>query len=251
MPKNRRPTVIPHDRKTIAFWSFMAVALVVGLGLYWATSVRATGSDSDYASAYIPAPNAAPIRPAVELARVDGVLDVRYIGDSLTDGWNAARQPESFRPLVTTALQNNGPVQESGVYRAGARLAEVAAMTTPHPGGGLLIIELGTNDTGKTPLPEFTADYEKLLTVQSAKDSVLICVGVYQSGTTGGFDDAISKSCAAHGGTFVRISDLKTSAATIAPAGDPAYPMAADGYHPNSAGHAEIARRILAGLDVQ
>lgn len=173
------------------------------------------------------------------------VGSVYYVGDSLADGWNASRQELGFRPLVTATLG----AKEQANYIAGATLAEVSESAAPPESADLVIIELGTNDVAaRTPLDDFRAGYRDLIARTAAGRQHLVCVGVWQTGTTAGFDDAIRQLCDEAGGRFVQIGDLREDARMVAAKGTPAYPGTADGAHPNDSGHAEIAKRILAAV---
>ncbi|WP_284990867.1 MULTISPECIES: SGNH/GDSL hydrolase family protein [unclassified Arthrobacter] len=192
-------------------------------------------------------PSPAPVDPLAK-GRADGVLSTYFIGDSLTDGWNATEQPKSFRPLVAAGLEAGGKVDATADFKAGANLAQVAALANIPAAPDLVVLELGTNDVNKTDLGAFRANLESLLTRLTAAKPVLVCVGTWQFGTTQGFDTQIQQACEARGGKFVKIGDLRENPATVAPKGSAVYPLAADGNHPNDAGHAEIARRVLAAL---
>ncbi|MBT8162779.1 MULTISPECIES: SGNH/GDSL hydrolase family protein [Arthrobacter] len=192
-------------------------------------------------------PQSPPVDPLAK-GRANGSLSVYFIGDSLTDGWNATTQPQAFRPRVVQALQKGGPVDATAVYKAGANTATVAAMSTPPASPGLVIVELGTNDVNKTDIGKFGTDYAALLDSLNATKPVLVCVGTWQFGTTMGFDSVIESACEARGGRFVKIGDIRENPAMVAVKGSSGYPDAADGNHPNDAGHTEIARRIVAAL---
>jgi lysophospholipase L1-like esterase len=182
--------------------------------------------------------------------RADGELSAYFIGDSLTDGWNATEQPKSFRPLVISGLEKAGPVSAAADYKAGATLAEVAGIAAVPATADLVVLELGTNDVNKTNIETFRAGLNALVTQLAASKALLVCVGTWQFGTTQGFDGQIQQACEAAGGRFVKISDLRENPAMVSAKGTPAYPAPADGAHPNDAGHAEIARRVLTRIGV-
>jgi lysophospholipase L1-like esterase len=182
--------------------------------------------------------------------RADGELSAYFIGDSLTDGWNASDQPKSYRPMVISGLEKDGPVAAAADYKAGATLAEVAGVAAVPATADLVVLELGTNDVNKTNIETFRAGLNALVTQLATTKALLVCVGTWQFGTTLGFDGQIQQACEAAGGRFVKISDLRENPAMVAAKGTPAYPAAADGAHPNDAGHAEIARRVLARIGV-
>lgn len=229
------------------------LALTVLAGTLAATGCAATpppvseAVQKAYAQGSTLAPSPTPVDPLAK-GRADGVLSTYFIGDSLTDGWNATEQPKSFRPLVTAGLEAGGKVDATADFKAGATLSQVAALTNIPPAPDLVVLELGTNDVNKTDLGAFRANLEALLTRLTAAKPVLVCLGTWQFGTTQGFDTQIQQACEAKGGRFVKIGDVREDPATVAPKGTPAYPLAADGNHPNDAGHAELSRRVLAAL---
>jgi lysophospholipase L1-like esterase len=182
--------------------------------------------------------------------RADGDLFTYFIGDSLTDGWNATEQPKAFRSLLVGELGKSGAVTEQADYKAGATLAEVVDMATIPAAADLVILELGTNDVNKTDIAAFRQSLDALVAQLAATKGLLICVGTWQFGTTQGFDGQIQQACEAAGGRFVKISDLRENPAMVAAKNTPAFPAPADGAHPNDAGHAEITRRILTRIGI-
>lgn len=193
-------------------------------------------------------PTALPTQDPLIGKRADGELSAYFIGDSLTDGWNATEQPKSFRPLLVAELGKSGAVSEQSDYKAGAKLAEVVELASIPAAADLVILELGTNDVNKTDIASFRQELNTLVSRLAASKALLVCVGTWQFGTTQGFDGQIQQVCEAAGGRFVKISDLRENPVMVAQKGTAAYPQAADGAHPNDAGHAEIARRILARI---
>lgn len=82
-----------RNPKTVAFWAFMAVALVAGAGMYWATSAR--GAADSYVSSYTP-----DSAPALMQAPVQYPLpaDPRLlvIGDSWTWGQGVTPNTQGY-----------------------------------------------------------------------------------------------------------------------------------------------------------
>jgi lysophospholipase L1-like esterase len=181
--------------------------------------------------------------------RADDDLSVYFIGDSLTDGWNATEQPKSFRPMVIAGLEKGGHVTAKADYKAGATLSQVAEMAAPPAEADVVILELGTNDVNKTDIGAFGTSLSALVSKLAATKAVLVCVGTWQAGAgTQVIDAQIMGTCQNAGGRFVTISDVRQNPLMVAAKGEPAYPTPADGAHPNNAGHAEIARRVLSRL---
>ncbi|QCQ91729.1 SGNH/GDSL hydrolase family protein [Rhodococcus sp. SGAir0479] len=75
--KERSQTAGVRDRKTVAFWSVMAVAIVAALVMYGISVVREGSPDEAYASTYVPATTevVAPVMPKNQIADVMGRLN--------------------------------------------------------------------------------------------------------------------------------------------------------------------------------
>lgn len=202
------------------------------------------------ANARAVAATASPTKPSLKSLRADGDLSIYYIGDSITDGWNASSQDMGYRPDLTRLLGADGHVTETSVYRAGATLDDVRAMATLPTKVDVAVIELGTNDVGATTDPvAFGASYAQLAGSLAQTSGRLVCVGVLRDGKYAvALDEQIERVCDRDGGAFVSITDLWHAPGMFDPQGTPDYPGTADGGHPNDAGHAEIARRIMAAL---
>lgn len=192
----------------------------------------------------------AEVVPPLDQFRTDGTLSVYYIGDSLTDGWNATVQERGFRPVLTAALEADGPVAESSDYQAGANLAEVAAQATLPTAVDVAVIELGTNDVSdETELATFQTEYAALTGQIADVSSRLVCLGTFRTTDFASrYDDVIRSSCSAAGGRYVELRSVAASPELIAADGVPAYPTPGDGGHPNDAGHQRIADLVNQAL---
>jgi len=110
-------------------------------------------------------------------------------------------------------------------------------------GQDLAIVELGTNDLFKVPKPTavnlatFAKQYRRLVTSIKAQSPTarLVCLSVWhpvgEAGSPTPYNALIKASCP---GAYVAISDL----------GQNKTRLAADGFHPNDAGHLAITARI-------
>jgi lysophospholipase L1-like esterase len=133
----------------------------------------------------------------------------------------------------------------------GATTAELAAQAVPG-GGSVVVVEAGTNDfLHQTPRRAFADDYRALLAkVQAASPGAkLVCMTIWMPEEVSGkvpvsfYDATIRRACAAS--AVADISPLPDAQPpTRGPAGRPTFLGPADGFHPNSAGHAAIARAI-------
>lgn len=251
MPK-RSASTKNRDPKTIAFWSFIAVALVVGMGLYWASSTRT--AEADYDSYYTPVTNPPPpVLPQVGgFVRPPGDLNVLYIGDSLTVGTFSTKPELEFRPIVTKALEVGGRTYETIIGKSGQTTPEVFGQLSDAPGSyGLTIVETGTNDQTKSELNRFLVDYPALVKAARLKspDGYLVCVGTWRAGdlaTT--FDNEIRQTCAENAGRFVMLSDLYANPDNKGPAGVTVADRSVSDDFPNDRGHGKIAERITGAL---
>lgn len=230
----------------------VAVAAIAAVALVTAAMTR-TESPSSYVphpQLTMPVPGETAPVDTLAAGRADGNLSIFFIGDSLTDGWNATAQPLGYRPTIVAALASLGPVTATQTFKAGATLAQVVGRAPLPTSVDVAVIELGTNDVGTTDLPTFSAGYVALANSLKATGARLVCVGVWNASVTnGGFDDAIKTACLGAGGYFVKIGDIRALAANVAQVGTATYPKAADGAHPNDAGHAIIAKRVLASIE--
>ncbi|PQP25180.1 hypothetical protein C5613_10075 [Rhodococcus opacus] len=140
--KSRSLTDLKGDPKTVAFWSFIAFALVVGVGMYYANVQRTP-----------PASANAPYTPGPAPAQVSSKLAI--LGDSYTAGAGAAVD-EGFGQQVAallcwdgayfgqggTGYTNPGQLEEGeSVY-----LQRVNAVIEARP--DVVVVQGSTNDSG-------------------------------------------------------------------------------------------------------
>lgn len=231
-----------------------AVVLVVGLSVVknrgFTDPITADELDRLAAAEAAAATSAVPVASPLDALRADGHLTIYFVGDSLTEGYNATTQEQGFRPVTTATLAAGGPTTEASDFRAGATLAEVAGEATLPGSVDVAVIELGTNNVGGDFDPEgFRADYDALAGSLAGASGELLCLGVFRSDAAGAaVDDVIMQACDAAGGRYVSLRDVAGNPALVGQPGEPGYPRGADGRHPNDAGHAEIAARITGAL---
>lgn len=196
------------------------------------------------------------VQPLPVTRPADGPLRVLFAGDSLTGGLYASTQQNAYKWLMLSALENGGPVREFNTAVTGGTAVDVSGKYTVPAGLNVAVVELGTNDRGKnTPIPEFTAAYESLLTrITSGSPGVaLVCAGIWETapgGSTGLYNGVIDKECSGHGGRFVSLTPIYAKGDAIGPAGKPAFGGTSDDFHPNDTGHREIADALLAPISV-
>lgn len=233
------------------------LAVAVGLLVFLAfqnTPDPATGSPNPQQR---PTPTVAPTtEPAPETLAVthpaNGPLRVLFAGDSLTAGYYATTEADSFVARVVARLDDAGPVQVSKGDKAGAGLKEVADLVKIEPGLDLAVIELGTNDVPDGAATSFRDQYATLLARvrQKNPETPLLCVGTWASGSDNGYDGVIQQECAEVGGVFVPTMDLRQDPANHGPEERQTFRGLSDTFHPNDRGHRLIAAAILERLDL-
>jgi lysophospholipase L1-like esterase len=180
------------------------------------------------------------------------------VGDSLAAGRFAGTRDEAFPQEVAAAT--HARLELFAV--PGATTAALGAQAVPG-GGDVVIVEAGTNDfLYQTPRRRFADDYRALIAKVAAASpgARLVCLTLWiPSGTTGqapakipasSYDDTIRRACSA--GAVADISPLvDAQPPTRGPAGRPTFLGPGDDFHPNSAGHAAIARLIESQLSAR
>lgn len=183
-------------------------------------------------------------------------MHVSFIGDSITEGSYATVDEKTFRGTMVSELSKDGAVRWDRQGRAGATTAEVLAMLPASlPKADLIVVELGTNDLGKTQPAEFARTYNRLLdtALAASPGAPLVCAGAWSGpNVVGAIDSAISTACSAHDGVFVSLSGPFDDARNRGPGGRPAANgFVTDEFHPNDAGHAAIAGWLLSRIAVR
>lgn len=250
-----------RNPKSVAFWAFIAVALIAGIGMYVGTSARgevsATTTAADdpeppksFAPQIDPASQAHIIRPS------DRPLRVLVAGDSLSTGQYASSEDKGFKSVVLAGLGERGPVEAQRVGASG-EIARQAIDDLDRIQGPIdfALVELGTNDPSKSDLAAFTTDFPLLLTAiqEAAPGAPMMCLGIWANAKQSQpFDEVIERECRSRGGAFVKITDIydRGIPASRGPV-DSATDSGAlrDGFHPNNAGHRAIAERVLYFID--
>lgn len=199
-------------------------------------------------------PTSTPLTPTTPASTEP--LEVLFAQDSVGYGANSTTEARSFRPLVVAALEKQAPVTELTYGFPGYTVARTAELIPSVPTTlDVAVVELGTNDArvGRT-VAEFTADYTALLDrlETASPDAALVCVGTLALyAVSAEFDGVIQSQCEQRGGLFVSIVDISANPADLAQEGSPTWyvDVAGDSVHPNDAGHAIIAQRIVAAID--
>jgi lysophospholipase L1-like esterase len=173
------------------------------------------------------------------------------VGDSLAFGRFADTRADAFPQRVAAATHATLQV----LAAPGVTAAQLAAQDIPG-GGSDVIVEAGTNDfLYQTPRGRFTDDYRALLAkVTSASPGAkLVCLTTWTPKDlppakipASFYDATIRRACTA--GAVANLSEISAQPGMRGPAGRATAFGPADAFHPNSAGHAAIARSIEMSL---
>lgn len=200
-------------------------------------------------------------RAESELVRVqmpaDRPLRVFYAADSLGAGFYSTEREGGYRYRINNYLSTFGEVEEFvGTKDAEDPLFQIVTLNgAPEEPMDLAVIELGTNDAGRTDLAMFESTYRGLLDELRAKapEVKIICAGAW--GLTGSkgtdpYDKVIDQVCREYQGVYVDLSELYAEPGNIGPEGRPTWVGPADAFHPNDAGHVKIAEILTAPMIV-
>jgi lysophospholipase L1-like esterase len=177
------------------------------------------------------------------------------VGDSLAAGRFAGTQDEAFPQEVAAAMHARLEL----LAAPGVTTAQLAAQTTPGR-GDVVVVEAGTNDfLLQTPRRRFADDYRALLAkVEAASPgATLVCLTTWIPKDAADqptaripasfYDATIRRECAA--GAVADVSPIiDARPPTRGPAGRSTFLGPGDAFHPNSTGHAAIARLIESRL---
>ncbi|WP_311053610.1 SGNH/GDSL hydrolase family protein [Rhodococcus qingshengii] len=240
MSKRRRrssSTPAKRDPKTLAFWAFIAVALVVGAGMYWATSARPSETPA-YVSSYTPA-----VQPKM--------VPVFLIGDSYTGGSDqGGNDGKGWPRLVNRNLLDSGVginIMDTAVGGAGYVAPAPKGETFRQLAGNITsdakaVVVFGSrNDGGRNvsaAANELFADIKA-----KAPDATLLVIGppwINENVPAPilSIRDQLRTEAAAVGATFV---DPVAEGWFF---GDKASLIGADGVHPTDEGHIYMAELI-------
>lgn len=221
-----------------------------------AVAMLVTATACDRASELQGTDSAAPVTVAVDRVE-DRPLRALFVGDSLNAGLFASSESNGFRLRMVRHWSDDGPVEAVKAEKVHGTTGEVTSLNRSMTSKGmdLIVVELGTNDGGgTTPLGQFEREYGALVENlrRDAPDAGIICAGTWRSRSAGAeYDDVIKRICSRSGGAFRPLVDLFERAELRGPAGRQAYGGLSDDFHPNDEGHAEIAERLLAAVEVR
>jgi lysophospholipase L1-like esterase len=173
------------------------------------------------------------------------------VGDSLAAGRFAGTQAEAFPQEVAGAMH-----ARLELFAApGLTTAQLTAQAAPGRADAV-VVEAGTNDfLYQTPRRRFADDYRALLAKveAAAPGAKLVCLTTWvPKGVTGRqpatipvsfYDQTIRRAC-----TAGAVADISPLTDERGPSGRETFLGPGDDFHPNSTGHAEIARLIESRL---
>lgn len=240
-------------------WAVVAMAVcLIGLvasGPWWLRP--GTGDAAAAATPSTPLATAVPAAPSgVPVQRpTDRPLRVLFIGDSLMWGSFASDESLTYRARIVSALSAAGPVDVVRVGGPGEGAADATKHLAREAGPfDLVFVEIGANDSVAITPAQFSADYTALLDEvrAMAPRAGLVCDGVWNGPKFAALmDRELRPVCASHGGVVVPLTDLYVIESNRGPAGSPVPGGGVrDQFHPNDAGHAAIARKMLGALDL-
>jgi lysophospholipase L1-like esterase len=189
---------------------------------------------------------------SVQATQVSAAADLRgqtyaALGDSISAGYDAPAFDQIFPAIIARDLGMNLALVARSGTRAAWGVGQVSDVLAAHP--RLVTIELGTNDVGFTTPPDaFAQQYEAILAGVSGPSTRVVCIDSWLPSPP--FQAIMHDVCQRYGGTFVSLDGFYAVNAFHAKDGGPSVrgPRRADWFHPSAAGHAAIARAVLAAL---
>lgn len=267
--KKKRARLPKQTKIGISILAALSAAVLVMIGLLAVRDQEmksvAVAANQTFTPAPLPTPtdtaeSPVAVAPPLQVKRpVSGPLRALFAGDSLTGSYFATTEDEGFRPLLVKAMSQTGEVAPVGLGVPHGRLSEVQAGTEIPSGAQLAIVEVGTNDFGKTQIPDFRAQYDALLNgIESESPGVaFLCTGLWRAGAEVNngirgedYDNAIKASCEAKGGRYVPLHPIYDNMKMRGPEGVMTWIGKSDTFHPNDDGHAAIANAIARAIHI-
>lgn len=229
---------------------------VIALSLAWLVvgGVLLANRPGPPAFAALPAPSETPAptgpQPVPMTRPADGPLRALLVGDSLTNGLFASEQTNGFAFQLVARLEQSGPVEREQAAVSGGGTGQVSVVTDVPGDLNLAVVELGTNDAGRTDIDLFAEQYAALLDRirEGSPTAALICLGTW--GDAPQYDAQVQTACEAHSGRYVALRGLYADANLRGPAGEERFGGESDDFHPNDAGHTAIADLVWGQLSV-
>jgi acyl-CoA thioesterase-1 len=182
---------------------------------------------------------------------------VAFIGDSLTLGHYASQKELTFAARVQREYGKAFSEETHVRGKAGAMIKTVQRpdimklfMSALDETVDVIVVELGTNDVGVTPVREFKEKYEKFLAEirQRNPEATLLCLGVWRDSQSTAFDSSILQAAKAANGYFLPLDTVYRNVAYHAQSRVQTPWGLSDAFHPSDEGHRVIAENIIAAL---
>lgn len=251
MPRLRRhrapadPARRTAGARTAGRRGFAALGL---LAVAAGTTTALAGQASAAPAPWRPVLHVTPPAPVVPFVRArTGSTPLLFLGDSLAEGWNATTLGATFPYRAAAALGRSGPVDLHVLAVPGYGVAALSAISQVAPRTGLVVLELGTNDVPRQVDPDvFEADYRALIAKvrAAAPRAALVCLGTWRADGTR-WDARLRTACTAARGRYVPLTDLYLRPELHGTGTGPHVVGLLDGFHPNDAGYAVIADRVV------
>lgn len=225
--------------------AFFISGLILAAAIFFALTKPAPPERSDVASReYAEAVSAeqAAARPVdlLGIKRPDGrPLRVLFMGDSLSDAAGASSRQAGFVDTLKSRMRPGGKVAATTLALPGQTTRTVAAQM-PSGKYDVVLVELGTNDVGRTPVEQFRNDYAEMLTGvrKASADGLLMCLGPWMpQADAADYDDIARQLCKEQDGIYVPLSWAYVKEQYR----DDSY----DQFHPDDDGHKFIADEVL------
>lgn len=179
-------------------------------------------------------------------------LEIFLAADSLGAGYHATTLGDAYRSRVQAALESRGMNVNMTLATkpADAPLFQVTTIeTVPEGDIDLAIIELGTNDAGRTEPKKFRTEYLDLIDQIRAQNpkTPILCLGVWgqPNDLRKAIDNEIRRACLENDGRYISLASTYTRNDTWGPKGRETWIGPSDNFHPNDLGHKEIADLII------
>lgn len=254
MAKRRSQSWMSSEIGGLPMWALIALAATMMLVGSWAALTSLTREAAPLSTRTPWTPTISDEIDFVDFpTRGDGSIGAVFLGDSLSYGLYASSEAAGFRPQVIDALSSVAPVSASRGGQTGNTVQTVGDSAEIPPDTGLVVLELGTNDVWKTPVSDFSRQYQALVAkvTDAAPDAVLVCLGVWANiDGSRNYNPSIQTPCEEAGGIYVPISPLFEKDGMRGPAGVTSFGGTSDDFHPNDDGYAAIAQMVNASLDL-
>lgn len=193
--------------------------------------------------------------PSVSVDRpTERPLKILFAGDSISRGFAATAPDKSFVELTHERLAANGPIRAIVAGQPGQATAEATpAVLAAGTGFDVVVVELGTNDYGKSDPLTFRSDYGELLAGirQRSPEAVVVCLGAWgRPNAVKNVDHAIQEVCGSGGGIYRPLHDIYAVLSSRWVLGLTSDLEQTDSLHPSDIGHGAIAAVLEAAIKV-